>query len=150
MVRDAVIPARMALAALIAVVLTGAVASSLVVARWRDDETLWRTTVQAYPRSPLGQLQLGRAMLERWSKSAIVPTPDELREASAAFAAAYELNPRLTEALVGQGMVAARQGDYDKAREIIRKAEQRPPADPRALGALREFVDRASALDRRP
>jgi len=113
-------PARGALAGL---VLAGAAAGAAVVGNWRDEETLWRTTVAAHPRSPLAQLALGQVLVDRWQRSgAAPPSPAELDEAAAAFEAAYRLNSGLTEALVGEGVVAARRGDPARAERLLRQA----------------------------
>jgi hypothetical protein len=87
-----------------------------VVGHWRDAETAWRTTVAAHPRSPMGQLLLGEAMVRRWQQSGAMPGEDELNAASAAFAEAYRLNPELKQALAGQA--------------IVRQLRQRPAAPP--------------------
>jgi hypothetical protein len=77
-----------------------------VTGHWRDEETLWRTTVSAHPRSPLAQFKLGASMLHRWANSGIEPESSELQTAADAFSKAYALNPRLAEALADSRAVA--------------------------------------------
>lgn len=89
-----------------ALALVYAVLAAVAVSQWRDNETLWRSTVAAHPRSPMGQMLLGGAMITRWQESATVPDAEELRTAADAFAAAYALNPELKQALVGSAFVA--------------------------------------------
>jgi hypothetical protein len=98
--------ARLATVALAGIVLAGAFTSATVTGYWRDEETLWRTTVSAHPRSPFAQFKLGASMLERWQRSGIEPDAGELDTAEQAFSQAYALNPRLTEALAGSRAVA--------------------------------------------
>jgi protein O-mannosyl-transferase len=134
--------ARSALAGL---VLAGAVAGASVVGNWRDQETLWRTTIAAHPRSPLAHLSFGQVLVDHWQNSGAVPSPAELDEAAAAFDAAYRLNPRLTRALVGRGVVAARQGDRARAEQLLRRAVAAAPDDPVPRAALRALLDEAHA-----
>jgi protein O-mannosyl-transferase len=90
------------------------VASTVVMGRWRNEETLWRTTVAAHPRSPAAHLWLGQAMMERWRADGIPLTDDELREASHEFATAYRLNPNLSDALALQNVVEQWRHDLER------------------------------------
>ena len=92
--------------ALLGLLVASAVMASATVSTWHDEETLWRTTVAAHPRSPMGQMWLGGSMIKRWRKTGIVPGPEELRKAAEAFAIAHELNPELKQAQVGSAYVA--------------------------------------------
>lgn len=108
-----------------------------VVREWRDDVTLWRTTVEAHPRSPLGQLSLGEALIRSWGDRPGSSIPKaELDEAAHAFKDAIELNPMLSEACLGLGMVASRRGDYVAAEAFFKQALARSPGDPKILKAL--------------
>jgi hypothetical protein len=120
---------RLATATLAGLVVAGAFASATVTGHWRDEETLWRTTVSAHPRSPLAQFKLGASMLHRWANSGIEPGSSELQTAADAFSKAYALNPRLAEALAGSRAVA----------EIrLRKEQGRTGfVDPALFGPLR-------------
>ena len=92
--------------------------TTVTVSHWHDEETLWRTTVAAHPRSPMGQIWLGGAMIKRWRETEIVPGPEELRMAAEAFAITQELNPELKQAQVGSAYVAE-----------IRRTRQLPPVE---------------------
>ena len=92
--------------ALLGMVVASAAMAALTVSHWHDEETTWRTTVAAHPRSPMGQMWLGGAMIKRWRETGIVPGPEELRTAAEAFAIALELNPELKQAQVGSAYVA--------------------------------------------
>lgn len=138
---------RAALWVAAAITLICGLASTRVVLQWRDDTTLWRSTVAAHPRSPNGNLSLGKALLARWNQRPGTPVPEgELAEAAAAFAAAYRLNPALTEALIGSGLVATRQGNYAACEAFLDAALAQAPDDPNALAAMRE-CNRAAPPD---
>jgi hypothetical protein len=96
---------RLAAVTLTGVVVAGAFASVTVTGYWRDEETLWRTTVSAHPRSPFAQYELGESLLNRWANSGIDPDTSELQTAAEAFSRAYALNPGLAEALAGSRAV---------------------------------------------
>jgi protein O-mannosyl-transferase len=133
-------PARAALAAL---VLSGAATGAVVVGNWRDAETLWRTTVASHPSSPGAHLSLGQALVDRWQTSGAAPSRAELDEAGAEFETAYRLNPGLTAALTGQGVVAARRGDRARAEQLLRQAVAAVPDDPGPRAALRPLLNEA-------
>src|SRR5262249_19168257 len=95
--------------------------------------------------SPRAHLSLGQVLVDRWQASGAVPSPAELDEAAAAFETAYRLNPALTQALVGQGVVAARQGDPARAEQLLRQAVAEAADDPRPRAALRAFLDEVRA-----
>jgi len=139
------LPRAMARALLAGLVLAGAAAGAAVVGNWRDEETLWRTTVAAHPRSPRAHLSLGQVLVDRWQASGAVPSPAELDDAAAAFETAYRLNPALTQALVGQGVVAARQGDPARAEQLLRQAVAKAPDDSGPRAALRALLDEVRA-----
>ena len=92
--------------ALLGLVVASAVMASLTASTWRDEETLWCTTVAAHPRSPMGQMWLGGAMIKRWRETGIVPGAEELRTAEEAFAIALELSPELKQAQFGCAYIA--------------------------------------------
>lgn len=119
---------EMMVAAACVLVVAAVLTANHVVWQWRDDLTLWRSTVAAHARSPLAQLQLGNALVSRWQRhpSDRVP-PEELSEAELAFRAAWELNPTLTEALTGSGLVALRRGDRATAEQFFLKALAQDP-----------------------
>ncbi|MFT3787925.1 MAG: hypothetical protein QM770_17435 [Tepidisphaeraceae bacterium] len=135
---SALLKPRVAIGVLAALVLVGVVQSNRVVYSWRDDLTLWRTTVAAHPRSPQSQLLLGKALLRKWDEHPNEPiAPAELEEASDAFSTAWELNPSWSEALTGSGWVALRRGDRQTAEEFFSKALDRSPDDPSATAGLK-------------
>src|SRR5262249_48870038 len=122
-----------------------AAASTRVVLEWHDDTTLWRSTVASHPRSPRGNLWLGKALIARWNERPGEPVPDgELAEAAAAFRAAYQLNPTLTQALTGSGIVAARQKNWAGCEAFSNAALRQSANDPNALEALRECRETAA------
>jgi hypothetical protein len=130
---------KAAVGAAAAVTLICVIASTRVVLEWRDDATLWRSTVASHPRSPKGNLWLGEALIAHWNKRPGMPAPaGELEEAASAFPAAYRLNPTMTDALIGSGIVAARQRNRAACESLLNTALAQSPNDPNALEALRE------------
>jgi hypothetical protein len=103
-----------------------AAAGTWAVTRWRTEESLWRSTLAAHPRSPMAHVWLGRIVLAR----------GELGEAEGLFAEAGELNPDLAEAYDGQARVALARGDCAGAVRLAAEAARRS----RKLGAGPEFA----------
>lgn len=106
-----------------------AAASAITVTRWRDEETLWRSTIAAHPRSPMAHVWLGQQVL-RQSHS-----PASLAEAGRCFQQALQLNPSLAPALRGQAFVAMLSGDCPAALRLAAEADRLSP-DPAARAAL--------------
>ncbi|MFO0949948.1 MAG: hypothetical protein U0835_02120 [Isosphaeraceae bacterium] len=138
---ESVASPRLLRGAFAALLVVAAAAGFRLVGDWHDEETFWRATVSTHPGSPMGHLGLGHALLKRGEGSKSSGTPQELTEAAAAFAEAYRLNPTLTQALIGGGIVAAKRGDRAGAERLLRQAVESAPDDPEAQAALRSFLE---------
>jgi tetratricopeptide (TPR) repeat protein len=132
---------RLVSASLAGLVVASVIASNLVVGRWTDETTLWRTTVESHPRSPMAHEALGWALLDR-RPSASDPMPNDLlREAGDEFRKARELNPKLAGAARGAGVVAWKLGDLEEAERLLRQAVALEPNDQAARMSLRDFLE---------
>ena len=87
-------------------VLFCAVDSNLVARQWRDGETLWRSTVNNHPNSPMAFAALGGVLLEQTGRE---------DEAEQCFRRALELNPNVTGGKHGMAIIDMRRGDYQHA-----------------------------------
>ena len=89
--------------------------SNMVVSQWRDKETLWRSTVEMYPRSPMALAALGDALLA---------SPGREKEAESYFERALAMNPDVEGGKHGMGIVAMRRGDYRRALTWLAEAQK--------------------------
>jgi hypothetical protein len=89
--------------------------SNLVVRQWRNKETLWRTTVDNYPTSPMAHAALGDALLDQIGRE---------DDAERCFQRALKLNPEVTGGKHGMAKVAMRRGDYRSALTWLEQAQQ--------------------------
>jgi cytochrome c-type biogenesis protein CcmH/NrfG len=78
--------------------------------------------------------------MEQWRKAGESAGSEGLSNAASSFETARRLNPQLTEALVGQGVVASWQGDRAKAERLLRQAVTEAPTNPEARKALEDFL----------
>lgn len=118
-----------------------ALAAIAPLQHWRDEETLFRTTVATHPNTGIVHLWMGNAIVHRWERTGTRPTPEEFREAKEAFARAYTLDPRLTDALVFGGDVAAWYGDRLEAERLLRQAVEVRPNSDLAQNELKKFLE---------
>ena len=79
------------------------VKGNVVARQWRDNETLWRTTVASYPTSPLAHAALGEELLKQ---------PGREQEAEQQFERALQLNPGVSGGHRGMAVLLMRRGDY--------------------------------------
>jgi len=93
--------------------------SNLVARQWRDRETLWRTTVSSYPKSPMAHAGLGDALLEQSGRE---------DEAEKCFERALELNPDVIGGKHGMGIIAMRRGDFTRALVWLEQAQESEPS----------------------
>lgn len=108
--------------------------------RLRDAETVWRSTVNFYPRSPLAHQLLGYAMLENHDKRVSEFSKSEIDEIDAHFQKALELNPTLTLSLVGQAQVAEMQGDWLRLESLCDALRQATPTDEAELAIIQSLL----------
>ena len=108
----------------VAILIAYVVTTLTVVGYWKDEQTLWRTTIQSHPRSPTAQLKLGQAMVIRWQSPRTHPLEEPLR--LACFVTALSLNPSSADALIGQGIVA-RDRRSDVGRAILPRGRRHEP-----------------------
>jgi protein O-mannosyl-transferase len=87
-------------------------------ADWRDDVTLFRSSLEVEPRSVIALFNLGSALRDR----------GDLEGARAAWERALEIDPRDAGSLAQLGTLAAVTGDYPRAERLFRAAQD---ADPR-------------------
>jgi tetratricopeptide (TPR) repeat protein len=114
-VGDRLVWNRVAYGAAAALTAVCVIDSNLVVRQWRDKETLWRTTVNNYPTSPMAHAALGEALLDQAGRE---------DEAERYFERALQLNREVAGAKHGMAKVAMRRGDYRRALRWLEQAER--------------------------
>ena len=96
---------------------------------WRRAHDEFAIAVEMDPNEPRAWLMCGEALLAL----------HKLDEAERYLRKALELNPQLTDAVVGFGFLFLRRGDYQRAREFFEQALQLEPHHSRALQGTREL-----------
>jgi tetratricopeptide (TPR) repeat protein len=84
---------------------------------WRDSETLWRRTVEAYPLSITAHNNLGRALAEQGRAD----------EAIAELTTAVDLKPDYAHARYNLGLLLMRRGRLPEAEKQFRASLEREP-----------------------
>ena len=93
---------------------------------WRDSETLWRRTVEAYPLSITAHNNLGRALAEQ----------ERPQEAIAELETAIALEPDYAHARYNLGVLLMQQGRVAEAETQFRASLDREPRMPQAWSDL--------------
>jgi hypothetical protein len=102
----------------LAILITATAAAARLVVKWRSEETLWRSTIAAHPRSPMAHVWLGQTLLSQSHDS------QHLAEADQSFQRALELNQELAPAMRGKAAVAADRGDCATANRWLEQANR--------------------------
>lgn len=101
-----------------------------VAYRWRNEEALWRSTVEDHPRSPRANATLGMVLLEGISPASPDPSSrPRIDEARLYLNAALRLNPSLAQAFHGLGLVAMMDRDYLDAKRLLWRAYEIEPTE---------------------
>jgi hypothetical protein len=109
--------------------------SNVVARRWRDNETVWQTTVDSYPTSPMAHAGLGHALLEQVGRES---------DAQKSFERALQLNPNVIGGKHGMARVAMRRGDYMTALAWFEQA-QKAESSPALISEMNECKLRIAA-----
>jgi hypothetical protein len=109
--------------AVTSVVLVVAMIASASVSRdWRNEESVWRSTVGHHPRSPKANALLSLELLKK-GDDLLLP------EAEKYARAALNLNPRSPDALFAMGWILTMRGDCSQALPLLRQAQRLRPGD---------------------
>jgi Flp pilus assembly protein TadD len=132
---------------------------------WRDSETLWSWAMEADPQCAIclnnlaqtltsrGQagdaeqafrrsLALREHAMTRSNLGGVLQIQGRLDEAEREYQGALRQDPRLTEALVNLGELYTKQGRYEEALPLLRRALQVSPDVPRQRTNLRQALRR--------
>ena len=113
---------------------------------WRNDETLFRTDLRAFPQS--AQMNNALARIDLWHASHETD-PDRrtrwLDEATVLLERALRVEPRYAGALLELGTAYAMRGDVAQARKVLGRALMLAPANKRAQLLLAQLRGTARA-----